>query len=371
MKEINRRQARGDLGLEKPKGKSVPFDEFANQWLQTKVLLPIQRAEVGHLSRKSVRSYEQQVRLHLIPFLGSRDVRQFSVGLIESLWDHYIKTGRPPSKRSREIALGTLRQILGHAVARELIPANVVDQWKAVRPRGRASTKTKPVGGVNVLDSEEREHLLDTARRTVPAYFPFILFLAETGCRVSEAIALRWSDVDLAAGIATVYRQKTGGGPDEVALSGRLRSTLRDALPDIAPPGTRAFTTPSRTPILYFNFRRRVWAPIVEATLGRDRRLRFTGYAIPGRRCTSHLVRPSSGSRLRGDGRARSSSSTLMATFCPVRCRGSRTHLDPRTGTDRNRPFAVHKFLPRLSPQVTGLTLETLEPTRGLEPRTC
>ena len=70
--EANRKQARGTLGLEKPKAKPVPFDQFAERWLRARVQLPFERGEAGHLSPKSVRSHEQQVRLHLIPFLRAR-----------------------------------------------------------------------------------------------------------------------------------------------------------------------------------------------------------------------------------------------------------------------------------------------------------
>ena len=89
------------------------------------------------------------------------------------------------------MALGTLRQILSRAVANEIVSVNVVDQWKAVQPKTRASARSKAVAVENVLDSEEREHLLQVAELVAPTYFPFILFLAETGCRVSEVISLR------------------------------------------------------------------------------------------------------------------------------------------------------------------------------------
>jgi integrase len=68
------------------------------------------------------------------------------------------------------------------------------------------------------LDSEEREKLLAKAQEMAPAYFPFILFLAETGCRIGEAIQLRWEDVDCKARVAQIYRQKTDSH-DEIELS--------------------------------------------------------------------------------------------------------------------------------------------------------
>ena len=65
---------------------------------------------------------------------------------------------------------------------------------------------------------------------------------------------------------------------------------------------------------------------------------RFTACATPGQHSTCRRVRPSSGFRRRADGRARSFCSTLVATFCPVKCVGSRRLWWSETRTDRNKP---------------------------------
>ena len=117
----------------------------------------------------------------------------------------------------------------------------------------------------------EREQFLETTARMAPHYFPFVLFLAETGCRYSEAINLRWADVDLEAGVARVHRQKTGGRPDDVELSQRLRGVLGSVKPDLHPPDMPAFTTEKGYAIRHENFRRRIWNPIVRETFGQDR----------------------------------------------------------------------------------------------------
>jgi integrase len=243
VREVNRKQVRGELGLEKRKVKPAPFDEFAQRWLRVKVFLPMERGLDGHLSPKTAALREQMVRLHLVDFLGSRDLKGFSVDTIDKLWVHLLeKDRRTPrrdaskrrlTKRTMEIAIGTLRMILADAVAKGIVPANVVDHWKAVQPKGRGSSNLKPIEETKVLTSDEREHFLETAERLAPHHFPFILFMAETGCRISEAIALRWSDVDLDVGIARLYRKKMGGTPDDVELSLRLRTVLRKIQPDI------------------------------------------------------------------------------------------------------------------------------------------
>jgi hypothetical protein len=70
--------------------------------------------------------------------------------------------------------IGTLRMILSDAVAKEIVPANVVDHWKAVQPKGRGAGKLKPVEDAKVLDATEREELLASAERTAPEHFAFV-----------------------------------------------------------------------------------------------------------------------------------------------------------------------------------------------------
>ena len=169
------------------------------------------------------------IRLHLEPCLGARDLRSLTVADVDDLVTHLLETGSPPSARSIEIALGILRMILSDAVAIGLLTANVVSQWRENQPRGHSASKARPVEEGRVLDSQEREQLLEEAARVAPHYSPFFLFLAETGCRWSEAVNLRWSDVD--HGIARAIRKKTGGRPDDVELSARLIEVLRPMKP--------------------------------------------------------------------------------------------------------------------------------------------
>lgn len=287
-KEWNEKRLRGAVGLEKPKPKPVPFDDFAKGWLRGKVELPIARGLDGAVAPKTAKQREQAVRLHLTPHLETRNVRDFNVATIDALWERYLELGKPRSRRSIEIALGVLRLILADAVSKGLLPANPVDQWKAVQPKGRRSSGAQRIEDGRALDSEERETLLRKAREMEPDYFPFILFLAETGCRIGEAIRLRWRDVDAEARFAHIHRQKTDSH-DEIELSGRLLAAL--SKPDIHPPNALAFTSPKGHAIRYENFRRRVWNPIIEKAFeGRDG-LAVTPHSLRHTWATLHLSR--------------------------------------------------------------------------------
>ena len=168
-----------------------------------------------------------------------------------------------------------------------------------------------------------------------PAYFPFILFLAETGCRISEAIELRWADIDLDSRTAALFRQKTGGTPSEVALSHRLCKVLRQALPDIAPKDAHVFRTAGGSPIRYFNFRRRVWSPIVVEAFGRDRR--FTAHGLRHTWATLHLAASTPIKWIQPQG-GWSSAKLLLDTYGHFIPRESDGYENALASKNRNRP---------------------------------
>jgi len=52
---------------------------------------------------------------------------------------------------------------------------------------------------------------LDSSLRVAPGYYPLLLLLARTGLRVGEALALKWSDVDVAGQEIRVERALSAG----------------------------------------------------------------------------------------------------------------------------------------------------------------
>lgn len=56
---------------------------------------------------------------------------------------------------------------------------------------------------VRAFSAEEQQKILFSARRSF--YYNFIAFLLFSGCRVGEAIALQWSDVDLQGGYFWIH----------------------------------------------------------------------------------------------------------------------------------------------------------------------
>ena len=146
-------------------------------------MLPARRGLHDAVAPKTAKMREQMVRLHLTPYLQATDIRVIDSATVDALEAHFIRTGRPPSRRSIQIALGTLRQVLTDAVVKRIVETNAVDVWKtALRSKGRkrAGTGSKKIAEWKVLDSEEREQLLAAFEQDASHHFPLVLWLVET-----------------------------------------------------------------------------------------------------------------------------------------------------------------------------------------------
>ena len=295
--EINARLALGLFQpVSEPKPRPLLFEDYARRWLRSDVELPISRGASGALSPATAELHERHLRLYLIPFLGGRSMGEIRVAEVQALYDHCLETGRPPSDRSVEMVIATLGRILAYAEAREEIGRNPVEVWK--RSRGRRRRGEGALDVENVLDSQELGALLGKAEDLFPADYPLVLFLADTGARLGEALALRWIDVDMGAGTAEIRRSfssgkrlsttKTGRGR-RVELSLRLRHRLACHRPDLFGGDDLVFANDTGGLIDPHNFRDRVFRPLVRRTLGRERR--FTPHGLRHTFASLHMAR--------------------------------------------------------------------------------
>jgi integrase len=182
------------------------------------------------------------------------------------------------SQSTKRSAYAVLTLAMQAAVRDGLIPANPLTDIK--RPR-KARTE------VPVMTAAEVEKMLTAAQGSTVE--PLIVFVANTGCRIGEALALRWADVDLDNSTATISRAsitsattKTAAGvrtvpllPEVVAALKVQRSTQRaDRLkmgPGWADTQGLIFTTGAGTPIDPHNARRSLRAVLRTAGLPTDR----------------------------------------------------------------------------------------------------
>lgn len=266
----------------------------------------ISSLEASDLSPNTVAAYRDSYSVHLAPRFGRRRLDAVTVSDVAG-WladartvDYRVRlhTVRFPKARKRpgtpyagasiRLAVASLRQIYRHAARFQGYVGSSPTDALMSRERPKITARPKVI-----LTPEHAAKLPDAA----PApYADVIAFLIGTGARVSEALALPWSELDLAAREVTLRwtldgkgrrrRPKSPASIRTIALPGSLVTRLAalklrtvDTGPD-AP----AFQTVAGTAMDRHNVARRgLWAACAAAGLPR---------------CSPHSLRHSHGSAL-------------------------------------------------------------------------
>jgi integrase len=130
----------------------------------------------------------------------------------------------------------------------------------------------KPTANIQPFTEEERERIIKAFRETESFYAPLIEFLFLTGCRPSEAIALRWRHIDADLTRITFCEARVYGITKSTKTNKSrifpINLKLRSLLTAIKPKGTRSgdLVFPSKTGLAIdeHNLVRRQWNSTLE-----------------------------------------------------------------------------------------------------------
>lgn len=171
----------------------------------------------------------------------------------------------PRTKRDR---LSLLRACFKWALSQGLVTTN---PYLNIKPKKIDTNNIKP------FSTHEITKILDGFQAIAPYYSPFVKFLLLSGCRVSEAIGLRWQDIDFDRGEVTIAqslsKDPTGNGYTRIrkeTKTGSIRvlpmsAALRETLAAVARTHELVFTTVNGYTIDADNFRERTWASVLKA----------------------------------------------------------------------------------------------------------
>ena len=146
------------------------------------------------VSPKSHERYAEIVRCYLVPTLGTIGLQRLTPSDIQRAYNSFGQ--RNPSPRTRRHIHRILKSALARAVEQQALARNPADALKRL-----PKVERKPIAALTV---EQSQRLLTTIRHTT-TYWPVMLALA-TGLRRGEILALRWKNVDLAAGAIRVVQ---------------------------------------------------------------------------------------------------------------------------------------------------------------------
>ncbi len=181
---------------------AVTFETYARDWIDT------YQGRSTRGFRESTRvGYRRTIEQKAIPFfakrtallseLEPRDVRAFVAWLFDE------------KAQGRKLAASTVR---GHVAALKVLLATAVEDG-LLRHNPAVGVRISSPGATGREQDAEKRRALDSDElgrflRACPAEWePFFRLLAMTGLRISEAIELRWKDIDFGAKRLRVRRQ--------------------------------------------------------------------------------------------------------------------------------------------------------------------
>jgi integrase len=187
--------------------------------------------------------YERYLRNHVLPVLGGQQLKTLGPADLDGLYARLLQgprlDGRPGGLSAR-----TVRNI--HKTIHRMLHQAV--RWRLLAVNPAADLELPPVVEPQMvtLDHAQARRLLEVAAspRRAGWWAPLLLLAVATGARRGELLALRWADLDVDTGTATIRRtlrrgqaglryktpktragQRTVGlGPQTVAALRRLRA---------------------------------------------------------------------------------------------------------------------------------------------------
>jgi integrase len=182
--------------------------QFLNRWLEHKRT---------RLRPRAWLTYEQAVRLHLVPGIGTVRLARLSPGQLET-WFQRHQTDDGASARNIRYARTVLRAALGQARKWRLVSDNVAALVDPPRHQVKEIQPLTPEQARALLE-HVKDHRLGALVSVATA----------VGLRLGEALGLRWQDVDLDGGILSIRQalERSGGdGPARRALNAERRELL-------------------------------------------------------------------------------------------------------------------------------------------------
>jgi integrase len=223
----------------------------------------------GERSQRTLDLYRQRYTKHVDPVLGRRRMQDIRAEHIGAIYAKQRRDGLKPWTINGTHTV--ISAVLTFALSRGYLATNPIFRLSKL-DRPSQVTAREP----RRLSEEEVRSLCANA---TPRYRPIIVTLAWTGTRVSEALALRWEDVDFENqeirirhqldGRGEAKKPKTKAGTRSVPLLPIVAETLREhrkaqLAAGLAGPERLVFTTASGKPLNRHNVRSQGIVPAAE-----------------------------------------------------------------------------------------------------------
>jgi integrase len=176
-------------------------------------------------SPKTTREVAGYIERNLRPALGDVRLNKLTAASLDRYYRRLLTDG---GKNGRPLAPGTIRRI--HGILRRALAQGVRWGWLGVNPAASASPPRVPAADISPPSPEQLARLQAAITAEDPELGVLVRLAAMTGARRSEALALRWRDVDLDRAVVTISRGIVMGPDGLVEKDTKTHQSRRDAL---------------------------------------------------------------------------------------------------------------------------------------------
>jgi integrase len=238
----NARRTRLAGSATRPRDSRSPY---ANEWLSS---------YQGRTSRgirvETLADYRHELGLYALPLLGGLRLGEIEPRHVKEL-AALVSDGGRRKPRTVKLAIAPLRALLATAVEDGLIRSNPAAGVRIAQP----DTLEEDLNHAVQERALTPEQLARLIAEIPESHRPFVTFVAQTGLRIGEAIAVQWRDVDLDSGLLHIRRRyyrsayappKTRYGRRVLPVTPAMAALLRSRR-DLLEPGPAELVWPSRT----------------------------------------------------------------------------------------------------------------------------
>jgi integrase len=208
-------------GVHTPDSASITVNEAAENWLKT--------AEKVGRERSTIAQYEQHVKYHIAPRIGTMKLSRLSTPGVEAFKDDLLgSVSRPMAKK----VLASVKALLSDAQRRGSVAQNVALGVKVETPKRH---QRKLTVGVDIPSPDEIKAIIGALEGR---WRPLLVTAILTGLRASELRGLTWDDVDFEGRAIHVRRRadrynqfgspKSHAGERDVPMSPELVKILKE-----------------------------------------------------------------------------------------------------------------------------------------------
>ena len=157
----------------------------------------------------SQQSMEGIVRLHILPVFGNYKLDKLTTPIIQqqvNKWADKANKGEKGAYANYSFLNNINRRILQYGVTMQAIQHNPARD--VIIPRKQQNKEHKVKFFSNQELKQFLDYLEDLDQSSYENFFDYVLYktLLASGCRIGEALALEWSDIDLKKGIISISK---------------------------------------------------------------------------------------------------------------------------------------------------------------------